>query len=414
MDYSTSGLENPLTHLLLAVFFIVYCGKGEGMRRVFAVSLIAGLGILNRMDTILLYAPALIYELFRYRSARACCIALAGFAPFIVWEGFSLFYYGFLFPNPAYAKLMNAGLAMTDLFRNGGFYFLNSLKTDPVTLPAIAAAMVYPFVFRDRRLMALAAGVLLYLLYILRIGGDFMSGRFFSAPFFLATLILASDPWVSRRRVLWVILAGAMVLGALSPAAPLLSGRNYTMISDMEPYYWDDHGIADERAFYFRWFGLIRDQPSSLSPETSLWTQFGRASRTEGSPVKFFESVGILGQEAGPGVHIVDVYGLCDPLLARLPPAKGISHRAGHYTRVIPAGYLDTLLHGDNRIVDERLARYYDKLSLITRGDLWDMKRLSAIWNMTWGRYGDPKDYGDYAEPLSPIPSSGTESFPDG
>ena len=81
----------------------------------------------------------------------------------------------------------------------------------------------------------------------------------------------------------------------------------------------------------------------------------------------------------------------------------------GHYSRVIPAGYTDTLLFGDNRIVDERLAQYYDKLSLITRGDLWDSKRLSAIWNMTWGSYGDPKEYGDYADPRSdyghPAPS---------
>jgi len=32
-DYSTSGLENPLTHLLLASFFVVYFGRSPSRRR---------------------------------------------------------------------------------------------------------------------------------------------------------------------------------------------------------------------------------------------------------------------------------------------------------------------------------------------------------------------------------------------
>jgi len=57
VDYSTSGLENPLTHLLLLSFLLIYLKFKANARTLLVLSLIAALGMLNRMDTALLYLP---------------------------------------------------------------------------------------------------------------------------------------------------------------------------------------------------------------------------------------------------------------------------------------------------------------------------------------------------------------------
>ena len=61
---------------------------------------------------------------------------------------------------------------------------------------------------------AFAAGLLLYIVYIARIGGDFMSGRFLAAPFFMAVLFL-----VHQRFTKWVTPAIATVRCRRSIAA---------------------------------------------------------------------------------------------------------------------------------------------------------------------------------------------------
>lgn len=81
----------------------------------------------------------------------------------------------------------------------------------------------------------------------------------------------------------------------------------------------------------------------------------------------------------------MDVAALCDPLLARFPSIK--PWRIGHFLRKIPQGYAETLTGKINLIQDASLAKYYNKLSLITRGDLWSTDRYEAIWKMNTGQY---------------------------
>ena len=129
IDYATSGLENPLAHLLLVIFLLIYLNvelspprlpSRESSRSVyrlpplFWLAFLASLGIVNRADTLLLYAPVILYVLVKARSLKAVGVVALGFLPFVVWELFSLFYYGFLFPNTAYAKLTSALISRQD------------------------------------------------------------------------------------------------------------------------------------------------------------------------------------------------------------------------------------------------------------------------------------------------------------
>ena len=55
---------------------------------------------------------------------------------------------------------------------------------------------------------------------------------------------------------------------------------------------------------------------------------------------------------------------------------------------MIPDGYLDSLSSGENRITDSNIARYYDKLNILTRADaLFTWERISTIVAFNLGHY---------------------------
>ena len=105
IDFSTSGLENPLSHLLLALFAAQYFSARCDRRALVLLSFAASLATCTRIDAMLLYVPPLVATAWRLRTASALAALAAGFAPLALWELFSLCYYGFLFPNTAYGKL---------------------------------------------------------------------------------------------------------------------------------------------------------------------------------------------------------------------------------------------------------------------------------------------------------------------
>ena len=400
MDFSTGGLENPLSHLLLSVMALAFFSDAlRGDRRIIALSFIASLGILNRMDTALVFLPPLLYELSLRRTWRSASMAAAGLAPFILWEIFSIIYYGFPFPNTAYAKLAT-GMGALEAARNGVYYLLDSLMNDPVTVPAIAAGAVLPLIQRNARMAPFSVGIILYVLYVIRIGGDAMSGRFLSVPFFLSVLLVMRMARGSGRVILAVSLAALLAGLALTPYPPLASGADYgldrgalkaqetefgTAFSYENPEaFISAYGIADERGYYYRNTGLLRALMEEHEMPDHPWAAMGRILRAEGRRVHTFGSVGFMGFFGGPGLRLIDVFALCDPLLARLP--DGVLLRPGHFRRAVPEGYPETLLYDSNHITDPRTAALYDELSLITRGPLLSRERFRAIWRMNTGQ----------------------------
>lgn len=387
VDYSTSGLENPLTHLLAAGFLMVYFRGEFTARTIFCMSLFAGLATFNRMDTILFYLPPLAYSLIETRGRKALWAMLAGFVPFLLWESFALLYYGFPFPNPAYAKLAT-GIGSRELARQGFFYLLNSLHVDPLTLLAIASGLAAAFVMKNRSLSALAAGILFYLTYVVSIGGDFMSGRFLAAPFFFAVALITQ---VSLKKWIFiVVLFTIAVFGITRPYAPMKSGEDYSQTS------FDEHGIADERGFYYQYAGLLKSGPGIKLP--SLHREAGREARLKGGVI-INHTIGYFGFFAGPDVHLVDPHGLSDPLLARLPAFYSENWRIGHFARVIPAGYVETLRDRKWLFQDKNLGEYYRHLNLIIRGSLWSIPRFREIIKMNLGSYNSLVDRELYRYP---------------
>ena len=153
VDYSTSGLENPLTHLLIVLFFIIYFGTADGKKKLFILSFLTCAAGLNRLDVLIIFLPALAITYLKEKEKfKNLLIILAGFLPLLIWELFSLFYYGFLFPNTAYAKL-NTGISKIELLQQGLFYFLESIYMDPLTISIMITGVFISLIKKEKKLL---------------------------------------------------------------------------------------------------------------------------------------------------------------------------------------------------------------------------------------------------------------------
>ncbi len=380
IDYSTSGLENPLSHLLMLLFCILFFKKNvESEKDIFLLGLIAGLSAFNRLDTVLIYLPALGLIVYRRFNFKTIIALIVGFIPLILWLFFSLFYYGFIFPNTYYAKL-STGIPKFTLIHQGVIYYLNSISLDPLTLIIIFSTFILILTNDDLYEKIIGLGLLLYLGYIINIGGDFMSGRFFSVPFVASILILGRHFINLEGKYPILISLGAISFALMAPNPSFAAPQTFDL--DLA----GRSGISDEQGFYYGSSGLMRWGRYSKLPDHP-WVDEGVALRKENVTVYIGKGIGYLGFYAGPKVHIVDSLALADPLLSRLPVPKSYKWDIGHFYRPLPPGYLETLETGENKIIDPNLSLYYEKLTLIVRGNLWSSERLLTILEFNLGAY---------------------------
>jgi arabinofuranosyltransferase len=371
VEFSTSGLENPLTHLLLATFFVLYWHPDHTHRRLTLLWLVTALIMVNRIDAGLLVLPVMLVRTYEIGWRPGVVAAAIGGLPLILWELFSIVYYGFPFPNTAYAKL-STGIPAGEVASQGFAFLLNSAANDPLTLMAIGVSVSVAMGTRARVFWPIALGIVLYVAYVVRVGGDFMSGRFLTAPLFCAVALFA------RFNVQWTplltssIVAAIFGLGTFATTRPPLTNQDGLINPPRGPGI---AGISDQRAFYYRYTGLLRWTREVPLPHF-LWETQGREARLKpGVVVK--GAVGLFGYYAGPGVHVVDHFALGDPLLARLP-SEG-QWRIGHYRRRVPRGYVESLRTGQNVMADPDLAVKYERLKVITQDPLWTRRRWEAI-----------------------------------
>lgn len=217
-----------------------------------------------------------------------------------------------------------------------------------------------------------------------------MVGRHFTVMFFMSLCFFAKmdEEWNTmekgnRVRMAFTTLAMGGILFTLT--IPSAIGNQYLFGHEKS---WP---IADERRFYF--------------PNTSLFNNLGQNMK-EGKVIRAawneqgIEELRSIGENGGilpfvPGISIYynsdmylnDQYALGDPFLSKLPAIRQENWRIGHMQREVPEGYKETVQTGVNVIVNKDLREYYDKILLITRGELWDKERIETILNMNLGKY---------------------------
>jgi len=402
IDYTTSGLENPLSYLLAVLFFIIYLKKELNLKTFIYLSLITSLSIINRQDTALIYIPPLAFYFFKLPKLKAFKYLILGFIPLIVWELFSLIYYGFLFPNTAYAKL-NTGIDKLELIQRGFAYLVDSLTRDPLTLSTIALSIIALFKSRKSKNfikhLSVFGGILLYIVYIIKIGGCFMSGRFFSVPFFVSIMLVSNYPLKLSFKHFAITGAVWLIFMFMSQSPPFLRNTNYGLLPGHKEMVNSKDKIADEQLFYFQSTGLINLKAGKKPPYKLNFINFDiveQALKLKKPYRQVFKCqiIGMLGFYAGPNLHIVDPFALSDPLLARMPAIYTPDWRAGHLDRKIPEGYMQTIEidFKQNKIKDPIIAEYLDKIIVITRNNLFEPKRLKEVFMINFGKYFT-KDY---------------------
>lgn len=382
--FSTSGLENPLTFLLLALF-VWQLFRSE---KAWIPAAIAGLLFLNRLDLVILIGPVVVYLLFHARGGDRVKVILAAISPALVWIIFSIIYYGAPFPNTAYAKL-GTGFSTGTLILRGLEYTKDFVLTDPLLALIICKVAFDTLRSREWPTRLLGAGIVLYAAYIIAIGGDFMSGRFFAPPGFLAVCLLARTPvpkWLTEQTKIFAVIfdVGIFVILLVLLVIRVMEQPKFTV---------PDNGIADERRVYYSNNGLLpvlKKWMTTGSEPIHPWGESGVGLKVEaqrlGNPiVTIVQIAGMPGFYAGPTVHYLDIFALTDAFLARLPAIPGA--RVGHYQRLLPPGYAETVLDPAPTTEVEALRPLLNDVTLATRAPLLTEGRYDAIWRLLSGHY---------------------------
>lgn len=325
LDFATSGMEFSLAFLLLVLF---YTEKRSLRERPFYFSMLLNLLYHTRPETALLfvyYSGFFVWEVCRkhpYETRSMKRIAqdvfFWGLPALLVSgtiHGFRFLYYGEPFSNIYFAK---AGFG--SYYEQGLKYLLFFIMHGPALLIAGLILAVMLASDRSRRSLApleIASTVrdtgasLLLLLYVVRVGGDFMAFRLLLPSFVIVCLLL--DRFAASWRLTQVHQTALIAVALLLAFLPVPINRGY---------------IADERRVFLG-IGAGRVFESSSNAWARRGSEFARLQNCLGyepfviansmTQAKCLRGVGLgyVGVAAGPHVNILDEQGLTDRQTAR-------------------------------------------------------------------------------------------------
>jgi hypothetical protein len=204
VDFTSSGLETPLTACLLVAFVHVAASGHPPARRFGTAVLLASLLATARLDLVLLVGPAVLALARGVPWRGACSRLVVASAPLWGWLVFATIWFGHPLPVTAHSKLFDVGVPQATLVAQGAFYVWFALVDDPLLVATIVAGI--GLAIANARARWLAAGMVLYVGYVIRIGGDFMAGRMLLPPFVVAVAMESScaalrrGSWRLRRK----------------------------------------------------------------------------------------------------------------------------------------------------------------------------------------------------------------------
>ena len=381
-DYSWFGQENPLGHVLVAALVLVWLRIYPGLNagrppsqsywRCF-VALIA-IAPLYRHDFILLAWPLAAWALWDNRTSLGWSgvVRAVGWmlAPLLAWTLFSLVYFGFPLPQSAYSKLPDS-YGMDHRLYAAWDYYRFSLHKDSLMVAALLGSQLLWLGRAPARV--LAGAVALAMLYIVLVGADYMGGRFFTVPYVCLVALATGTSCHWRRDVRAGVLrslgVGLAIWVVLWPHSPLTGALVYKeTVVDRETY---PSMVANERASWqpetgiIVWLMALRDgttYPNDITP------RLGVVLGDQAAPGATFHvcNLGMTPYRARLDQNFIDVWGLADSFMARLPATN---LRPGHLVRVRPIGLAESLVSGRPAFADPGLNRYFETLRGVTGGE---------------------------------------------
>ncbi|HMF57655.1 MAG TPA: hypothetical protein VK619_15035, partial [Pyrinomonadaceae bacterium] len=186
--YATSGMETQLQACIFITTLYALVSAQESGRwtnsRLLIISLLLSLALLTRLDSALLFAvsvPAALLPIVKEKTAmtrkaaKLICLCAPPAALVGGWLVWKLYYYGDILPNTFYAKVSSLNSYIEGL--NYLYYFFLYYWLFPLFLiPVLAARRIFSRVNYGLSLSLLVTA--LWLLYVVKVGGDFMEFRF--------------------------------------------------------------------------------------------------------------------------------------------------------------------------------------------------------------------------------------------
>ncbi len=382
-EFVTSGLETGLSFAWLGLSFLVLARTcltdvAPPTRRLALAAVLFGLGPLVRPDFAVFsvaFVGVLLVVHGRAFPGRRIGLFLVAAALPLIYELFRMGYFASLVPNTAIAKE-----ASGNYWSQGLAYLWDFVGTYWLWLP-LAALMAWAWVqWRDDRragarlrAMVTAApivGGLVHVLFVVKVGGDFMHGRML-LPGVFAILMPVAMVSVPLRRV-GLALAGGVAVWAIVAGFGLRVPFSADQVANGAK-------VVDERSYYVT-LGAHRDNPITLQDYSAdPWAKSGldmRRRAAAGQHVVTFKgpnfdkesksvpdtptrpglrvnvvapatNVGLFGYAAGTDVWVVDRLGITDPIAARERLTK--RSRVGH-EKALPAQWVIARFSDPNRL----------------------------------------------------------------
>ncbi|WP_165243219.1 flagellar motor control protein ZomB [Corynebacterium lizhenjunii] len=386
-DFFTSGLEWGLSIFYLAALWAVllcWAQRPDSRAALLLAAWWAGMSWLVRPELALYGAAAGALLLWQHRSWRAWLAIFAVALPLPAgYQVFRMGYYGLLTPHTAVAK------SAADSSWSSGFAYLRDFVGPywlwlPLFLLAAWAVVGLAFRREPRReffrtpraggkadapdgaarhqparisrpalvVAVMFACALVHLLYVLRVGGDFMHGRMLLLPLFAALLPVFVIPVRSWR---------SLVLGlALAVWGAVVAWRGHP--TDWEMFQADSLGTVDEREFWtfatkrapgngpltiedFADVKLLQGFDEGLAdlasgdalsvrylasenPQEFSWMGLPADPQRSDPPTLYLVNMGMSSMRSPLDVRVLDNIGLANPLAARQPRVE--DGRIGH------------------------------------------------------------------------------------
>lgn len=359
-DFFTSGLEWGLSIFYLAGLWALlqHWAQSRTNTSAYWLALWAGLSWLVRPEFALYGGLAGLLLLAAHRNWKAWLGILGAALPIPAgYQFFRMGYYGLLTPHTAVAKS-----ASSSAWDSGLNYLQDFIGPYALYLPVLVLAGAALWTFRAqlrpaalRRsttvtyLMVGAAAV--HVLYVLRVGGDFMHGRMLLLPLFAALLPVFVLPLKGLMSAL------AVAFCAVWAVVIVLRGH---------PTDWDTYeqplSIVDERDFWtyatnreagypprsakdylgMKFMRGYEEAGEKLVGGDALatiyvedeekdllnWLTVPREPGMDEPPTVYLVNLGMTSMNAPLNVRVLDTIGLATPLAARMPREEG--GRVGH------------------------------------------------------------------------------------
>jgi arabinofuranosyltransferase len=338
-SFWTSGLEFSLTFFLISLFLILNANK-ELTKPEYNAIIFAFL-YLTRPELGILFVYYGIYyfiiHIKRKNFFNLFIIVLKFTTPFILITGlyhlFRWFYYHELFPNTFYAKSSEI------LWKEGLLYLWHTIFYSPLLLPMIFLLIIYKIFlkYKNRYFLRDLGAILLHVLYLISIGGDFMAYRLLLPDLvilyvylYIITNELQSKIFNKHSYVFYIniilVIVSFIYLFQLKYHTPV---AKYLIVDEYRAYLnknqnWQERWFTINHKWYDR--GLIfKELQKCLQYEPFIITNSWLDAKC--APLDDY-GLGYFGYAANSKVIIIDQLGITDKEVAKT--GKTIWKRVGH------------------------------------------------------------------------------------